>query len=111
MKVKHEKEIIKEKVVAEGAKDAHIQWLISEKDNAPNFALRRLTVGPGGSTPLHKHDYEHETYVLSGKGELFFEGKKYELEPNKFAFIDANKIHQFINNGEKDLVFLCIIPL
>jgi len=47
--------------------------LISEKDGAPNFRLRHFVIEPGGHTPLHRHDWEHENYFISGKGILVTE--------------------------------------
>ena len=51
----------------EGAAGCRVRWLIGEGDNAPNFAMRKFEVAPGGHTPRHFHDYEHEVYVLAGK--------------------------------------------
>jgi len=45
-----------------------VRWLITEETGAPNFAMREFTVGPGGSTPRHVHPWEHEVFVLAGKG-------------------------------------------
>jgi quercetin dioxygenase-like cupin family protein len=47
--------------------------LISEKDGAPNFRLRHFVIEPGGHTPLHRHDWEHENYFISEKGILVTE--------------------------------------
>ena len=111
MKVQHESSVIKEKVETDGAKNANIQWLIGPADSPPNFALRRLTLGADGATPFHKHDYEHEVFILSGTGILFADGSEYELKPGVFALVDPGKMHQFKNTGENELIFLCIIPI
>ncbi|MFP3903820.1 MAG: cupin, partial [Armatimonadota bacterium] len=51
-------------VTTDGAEDVSIQWLVSEDNGgAPNFAMRRFVVEPGGSTPYHTHDWEHEVYT------------------------------------------------
>ena len=48
----------------DGAKYVNIRWLVSDKDGAPNFALRMFEVGVGGFTPYHQHDWEHEIFIF-----------------------------------------------
>jgi len=36
-------------------------------DEAPNFALRRFIMEPGGGIPAHTNTVEHEQYVLRGR--------------------------------------------
>ena len=67
MKVVHFDNVELENVDVEGAKGAKIRWLISQKDGAPTFAMRMFEVEPGGNTPYHQHDWEHELYCLSGR--------------------------------------------
>jgi len=111
LKTGHQKEIRQSEVKSEGVVGTYIQWLISKSDGAPNFAMRRFEVEPGGHTPKHIHTHEHEVYVLSGKGIIYFEGEEIEIEKDHFAFIPPNKEHQFRNTGNENLVFLCIVPV
>jgi len=60
MKIVDYKEVNAEAVDFEDVKDVKVRWLISDKDNAPNFAMRLFEVGPGGYSPLHTHSWEHE---------------------------------------------------
>lgn len=103
------KDVILEKV--DNAKDAYIQWLIRKEDGAPNFALRRIVLKKGGFSPHHSHNYEHEIYVLSGKGKAILEGKEYQLNEGSFILIKPNQVHQIINNEDRDFIFLCIVPI
>ncbi|KAA0000477.1 MAG: cupin domain-containing protein [Thermoplasmata archaeon] len=74
--------------------------------------MRRFVVGKGGYTPLHKHDWEHEVFVLGGEGALVDEnGNELPLKKDYFAFVPPNEIHQFKNVGDEDFIFLCIIPI
>ena len=73
MKVIHYDQVELEPVYSEGAEGAQIRWLIAQKDGAPNFAMRMFEVAPGGHTPYHQHDWEHELYCLAGKGALITE--------------------------------------
>jgi quercetin dioxygenase-like cupin family protein len=96
-------------VEEEGAKKVRIQLLINQH-RAATFVMRRFFVGPQGETPLHTHRWEHEVYVLKGRG-IVTDGKaKYKLGPGTVVYIPQNKKHQFRNTGNQQLVFLCIIP-
>ncbi len=103
------KDVKLEKV--ENTKETYIQWLIKKEDGAPNFALRRIILKKGGSSPHHLHNYEHEIYVLSGQGKAVVDGTEIKLEEGSFILIKPNADHQLINIGEEDFIFLCIIPL
>jgi len=109
-KVTHFSEVEETPVKMDGAKNVYIRWLVSEKDGAPNFYLRMFRVEKGGYTPYHSHPYEHEVYVLSGSGIVKIDSKEYLLAPGVVAFVPPDVNHQFINKGEEELVFLCIIP-
>ena len=51
----------------DSADRTEIQTLVSRKDGAPNFELRKFKIMPGGNIPEHYHsDIEHEQYVLKG---------------------------------------------
>ena len=58
MKLFHYDDVELEKAEA-GAKDTYVRWLITRKDGAKNFAMRRFTIGKDGHTPYHSHDDEH----------------------------------------------------
>lgn len=111
MIVKKYKDVQEKKVEMEGAKRAYIRWLISDKDDAENFAMRRFRVEKGGYTPFHKHPHEHETYILSGNGVMVTEDGEKEISKGSFLFVKPYEKHQFKNIGNEDLVFLCMIPI
>ncbi len=97
-------------VEMEGAEGVRIRVIISEKDGAPNFIMRRLTIAPGGHTPYHTHSWEHELYVLEGRGEAIQKGTAKELTPGTCVLVVPNEEHNFRNTGDKPLSFLCLIP-
>ena len=99
-----------EDVLVEGAKSTGIRWLISQKDNAPNFALRMFEVKEGGMTPFHQHPWEHEVFVLEGQGALITDEGEKPFKRYDVIYIDPNKNHQFKNMGETTMKFLCIVP-
>ncbi len=89
-----------------------IRWLITDKDGAPNFAMRVIEIDPGVTFPPHTHPYEHEIYVLEGRGVLTNpEGDVGIMEPGKFVFVEPSAPHGYRNIGEETWRFICIIPL
>jgi len=98
-----------EKVQMDGARDTTIQILIDHPP-APTFVMRKFRIKPGGYTPLHAHDYEHEVYVLEGLGEVRNEKQSIPIKQGSVVFIPPNEVHQFRNVGDDDLVFLCLVP-
>ena len=110
MKHVHYTEVKLETPKEEGAKDVKLRWLISKKDNANNFAMRLFEVKPGGYTPLHQHDWEHEVFILEGEGVAKNKESEEPFKSGDVFFIPPMEWHQFINTGEKTLKFLCLIP-
>jgi len=94
----------------EGAKNVTVRWLISDKDGAPNFAMRLFEIAPGGNTPRHRHPYEHEVFVLEGQGTLIAGEAEHRLEPGVVAYVPADELHQFKSDDTSTLKMLCIIP-
>lgn len=96
--------------VREGCKDVNIRWLITKDDGAENFAMRLFEVGPGGHTPFHTHDYEHEVFIISGEGAIKIEGRVEILKKGDALFVPPDVEHQFLSSAESSLRFLCLIP-
>lgn len=110
MFIRNVKEIETNEVEMEGVEGTHIQWLASKKEGAPNFAMRRFRITPGGTIPLHDHKWEHEIYILSGKGIAYNEKQRSDVGPGDVLFIPGDEPHGYDNTGEEDLVFICMIP-
>jgi quercetin dioxygenase-like cupin family protein len=110
MHVKKTTEVPASDVTMEGASGCRVRWLIGEGEKAPNFAMREFEVAPGGHTPKHFHDYEHEVYVLAGCGEIVDGDQRRPLAPGDVVFVAPNDVHQFCNTGAEPMRFLCLIP-
>jgi len=93
-----------------GIKDIKVRWLISNKDGAENFAMRLFEIQPGGYSPFHQHDWEHEVFVLEGNGIAKGEKNEKPFKQGDVFFIKPMEWHQFINTGKKMTKFLCLIP-
>ena len=95
----------------EGAEGIYKQVPLSKADGVPTFSFRVFTVEPGGHTPLHQHPFEHENYVIAGKGTVVYKNQEQEIKQGDFALILPNEIHQFKNTSKtQNLVFICAVP-
>jgi quercetin dioxygenase-like cupin family protein len=97
-------------VNAPGAAGVKIQWLVDEPSGAPNFAMRRFTIAAGGHTPRHAHPWEHEVYILSGRGVVVIEGKETPIAANDAILVPPGEDHQFRADSDSGLEFLCLVP-
>lgn len=84
--------------------------VIGKADGAASFCMRVFEIAPHGFTPLHSHDWEHEIFFHSGKGEVFCKGEWIPVQAGYTAFIPGNEEHRIRNAGEEKLVFACLIP-
>ena len=87
-----------------------VRYLIVEEFGAPNFEMRYFELQKGGKTSLDRHGYEHEVFILKGRGKLLLNGKEYDLRPNDAILIEPWEEHRFIQIGEDPFGFLCIVP-
>ena len=110
MKLQNVDSVEQHDVEMEGSTGCKVQWLVGEKDGAPNFAMRQFEVEPGGHTPRHSHPYEHEIFVLEGAGQIIEDDKTHPLKKGDVVLVEPDEIHQFRNNGDQPLKFICLIP-
>jgi len=85
--------------------------VIAASDGAPNFCMRVFEVEPGSSTPAHSHDWEHEVFVLSGRGIVKGEQGDTPIARDSVIFVPPDEHHCFTNNGNEILRFICVVPL
>lgn len=89
-----------------------IRWLIDEEhDGAPYYAMRLIEVAPGGHTPRHAHPFEHENFILEGKGRLLIGETWHDVGPGDVAFVPPGVEHTYENAGDGPFKFLCSIPV
>lgn len=110
VKVKHSENVESNAVDMEGASGCSVRQLVGPNDGAPSFAMRQFEVEPGGHTPRHFHDYEHEVYVLEGNGEVYEDDVAHPLKQGDVILVQPNDVHQFKNTGDAPMKFLCLIP-
>ncbi len=87
-----------------------LRWVIGKNEGAPRFAMRIIEVHPGQATPLHRHWWEHEVYVLSGSGSVQGEQGEHAIREGTVVFVPGEEEHQFRNSGSEVLRFICLVP-
>ncbi|MEL6328731.1 MAG: cupin domain-containing protein [Planctomycetota bacterium] len=98
-------------VEMEGASDVRMAVMVGRDDGAPNFAMRSFEVAPGGHTPRHSHDYEHEVFVTSGSGTIYLDGADRPVRSGDVIYVPADELHQFRASPSEHLAFLCLVPV
>ncbi len=96
--------------IVEGASGVKIRWMITEEKGAENFVMRHFEIEPDGHTPLHTHPWEHEMFILSGKGTVTNGEGERTLKEGDVVFIPKGEKHQFKNTGKDPFTLLCMIP-
>lgn len=107
MSVKAMNEIERSKI--EAGKNTYRQVLIGP-DEAPNFAMRRFIIEPGGSMPLHSNSVEHEQLVLNGRAKVRIGDEIVEVKKDDVVFIPAGVEHSYTTIGNENFEFICIVP-
>ena len=83
--------------------------LIGKDDGAP-FCMRMFEIAPGGHTPRHMHDWEHEMFCHAGQGEVFGDGRWNPIATGSVVFIKGGEEHQVRNTSDEFLVMICLVP-
>jgi len=98
-----------ETVTAHGSTGTNIQWLISEEQGSPRFAMRLFTLEPGAVIGTHG---EHEIYILQGECDLIAEdGTRTKVVATDAIYMPPEEKHGYENISSKTLKFICVIPL
>jgi quercetin dioxygenase-like cupin family protein len=107
MTVKHTNDV--EAMAVSGGIKTAIQVLISSQEG-PNFAMRRFVIKRGGGMPKHTNTVEHEQFVLRGQACISINMDVFTVKAGDVIFIPEGAPHWYVNNGNEDFEFLCIIP-
>jgi len=88
-----------------------IRDVITAEDGAPNFCMRLFELEPGAATVTHTHWWEHEVFVLSGRGVVVGEGGETEMAEGTVIYTAPWELHGFTNNGNVPLRYILLNPL
>lgn len=112
MLVRRPEEVDAQPMTMPGAQGVTMKLMVGRDDGAPNFAMRLFTVQPGGQTPKHAHNYEHEVMIVAGQAQVYdaaLDGER-PAAAGDVLFIPANQLHQFRNTAHAPLQFMCLVP-
>jgi quercetin dioxygenase-like cupin family protein len=102
---------VKEEQPQMAGMQATIRWLIAAKDGAPNFAMRVIEIKRRGEKiPLHRHDYEHEIFIIEGQGNVLSPDGPKPVAYGNYAYVTPGEEHGFENTEEGPFRFICVIP-
>ncbi|GBD32373.1 MAG: hypothetical protein KatS3mg081_1888 [Gemmatimonadales bacterium] len=107
MTVKHAAQVPEEPVSA--GRGTTRQVLIGP-DEAPNFAMRRFIMQPGGGMPAHTNTVEHEQYVLRGRARIGIGDRVVEVQRDDVVYIPAGTPHWYEVMGDEPFEFICVVP-
>jgi quercetin dioxygenase-like cupin family protein len=110
MLIRNIDEVESKPVQMDGVSGVQMAMMVGREHGAPNFALRSFRVEPGGHSPRHSHDYEHEVFIVDGTGTVLLEGKENPIRKGDVVFVPADELHQF-KAGAQGLRFLCLVPV
>jgi quercetin dioxygenase-like cupin family protein len=110
MKIQPIKAHPQDPVMMEGAVGARMRMLIGPTEGAGNFHMRHFEVEPGGCTPHHQHDFEHEILVYRGEGTARTENGDRPIKAGDVIYVPPNEMHQFCNTSNEPIEFICLIP-
>ncbi|NIP67434.1 cupin domain-containing protein [Candidatus Bathyarchaeota archaeon] len=109
-KAVHLTKIEQKDITEPGFDGVKVRWLITRGDGAENFAMRHFEISPGGESAHHSHSWEHETFILNGRGLVVCGDEERQVSPGFVVFIPPNVPHHFENLGDDEFRFLCLIP-
>ena len=99
-----------------GVSGVRMAVMFGREHGAPHFSLRQFIVAPGGHSPRHSHDYEHEVYIVSGGGMVLLGGREHPVRAGDVVYVPADEEHQFRaspsgGNAPGGMTFLCLVPV
>lgn len=87
--------------------------LVGEKAplEAANFVLGHVTIYPGGSVPLHKHEQEEAYYIVSGEGSIAVGAETSHVRSGDCIYISPHSEHVLKNTSDQNMIMMfCYAP-
>ena len=97
--------------VFSGNEGTQIRQIFSPKDtdNRIRYSLAHCIIKPRNNSKPHKMKTSEIYYILQGNGIMYIEEEQIVVKKNETIFVPP-MARQFIeNNGENDLIALCIV--
>lgn len=96
---------------AEAAPGVVMRVVAGPSEGAPTFVMRVFEIEPGSATPHHTHPWEHEMFVVEGRGTLKSGDTEEPLEQGDAVMVLPDEPHSFANTGKDILRVICVVPL
>lgn len=81
------------------------------EEDAPTFVMRVFEIQQESAIPSHEHPWEHELFVISGKGIFRSGDKDTPVKEGDAITVLGGEPHSFINSGNEILRIICVVPL
>ncbi len=94
-----------------GATRVLMKQLVGREDGAEKTALHEIRIQKGGRTSVHRHNWQHQMLVTSGRGVFRTGAKEVPLKAGDILVIGRGEEHGFEQRGRAPLVILTVTPL
>lgn len=84
--------------------------VISEVDGSDSAVMDVFETAPNGETPYHAHPWEHQVFVISGRGECRGLTGAHPFREGDVIHIKPNEPHALKNPGGDPVKLVCVIP-
>jgi quercetin dioxygenase-like cupin family protein len=81
------------------------------KEKASTFVMRVFEIKPGSNTPHHAHPWEHEMFVVKGRGTLKSGSTERPIKEGDAVMVLPGERHGVFNTGKDMLTMICVVPL
>ena len=95
----------------EAAPGAFMRIMAGTDEGAPTFVMRLFDIKPGGGTPHHSHAWEHELFVVEGKGALKSGNSEKPITAGDAIMVLPDEQHGILNTSKDLLRVICVVPL
>ena len=95
----------------EAAPGVSMRFMAGSDEGAASFVMRLFEIQPGSGTPHHTHAWEHEMFVIEGRGALKSGNTEKPLEKGDAVMVLADEQHGILNTGKDMLRVICVVPL
>ena len=94
-----------------GHEGTQIRQIFSPEDtsNVIRYSIAHCTINPGKTSKPHVMRTSEIYYILEGKGIFHLEEEEREVKKSDAIFVPPNSRQFLENNGEVNLIALCIV--
>ena len=94
-----------------GQEGTQIRQIFSpnETDNSIRYSIAHCTINPGQSSKPHTMKTSEMYYIMQGNGNMHIGEEQKKVKQNDVIFVPPMSKQFLENNGDVDLVALCIV--